>query len=364
MVVGSGLHRSKPKGKASSCGAINRLPLRTSGISAIDSTALNARRISRNPRSAAGALALGGRIAGSLGAATMGINTGRVSTLGIGGAGTGAQTPKLLSANGQEFQRSPPLRRGTVSAVHTPLTSVAKVPSAKTCSSASAPNIVSVHSALKKSSLSRKVGGGKVIDASAKRRVKFSANVHTFPLTPTKKSSRIGELQLKKRVKKLKRNRTRKEGGSGILSEGRVGFGLSSIGIAGSRSGHDVKQPGNIVNVQAAPRIPRKRLAAASGSRAHPISVKKRIATPPSAALYNTRYPSGSVILSAAKERTSPAKGQANSKLRTATPSRLGHTPVAGVHRRKTTPETSPKSAHRRSKSHGQVRGGRATGAS
>lgn len=75
--------------------------------------------------------------------------------------------------------------------------------------------------AIKKSSLStRKVGGGKATDSSSvKRRVKFSANVHTYPsTTSTKKSARIGELQLKKRTKKLKRNRSRREGGGPLLA--------------------------------------------------------------------------------------------------------------------------------------------------
>ncbi|XP_022209687.1 uncharacterized protein LOC111065686 [Drosophila obscura] len=364
MVSGGSQRAAKPKPKASgSTNSRSNVTMRSGGISAIDSTALNARRIKRNPRSAAGALALGGRIAGNLGAATMGFNTGRVSALGPGGAGTGtgAQTTKLLStvsSKVHEYQRSP-LRRGTVSAVSAPPSFVAKVPFATPCSSVSAPNLVPIHSALKKSSLSRKVGGGKVVDSSAKRRVKFSANVHTFPLAPTKKSSRIGELQLKKRVKKLKRNRTRKEGGSGFLSEGRAGFGLSSIGIAGYSASPNNNHHGNIVDVQPAPRIARKSVAAASGSRAYPIRVKSKLATSLATATLNARYPCSSLTLSATKERTNLAKGQAKSKssstqpLRTATSSRLGYTPVAGVNRKKTTPVTITKGGRRRRNSHG-----------
>ncbi|BFF92019.1 uncharacterized protein DMAD_10164 [Drosophila madeirensis] len=355
-MVGGGSHRAaKPKCKASgNANSRSSMVMRSGGISAIDSTALNDQRINRNPRSAAGALALGGRIAGNLGAATIGFNTGRVSALGAG-TGTGAQATKLLSTvsstsgKALESQRSP-LRRGTISA---PPLSVAKIPTATPCSSVSAPNLVPIHSALKKSSLSRKVGGGKVGDSSAKRKVKFSANVHTFPLAPTKKSSRIGELQLKKRVKKLKRNRTRKEGGSGILSEGegRPGFGHSSIGVVGSNGSPDIYRHDTIVDVQAVPRTARK--------TAYPIPVNSRLATPPATATFNDRYPCSSLALSATKQSTNLAKGHTKSKpsstqpSRTATSSRLGYTPVVGVNRRKTTPVTSKKSCLRRLNSHG-----------
>ncbi|XP_034665739.1 uncharacterized protein LOC117899664 [Drosophila subobscura] len=367
-MVGGGSHRAaKPKCKASgNAKSRSSMVMRSGGISAIDSTALNAQRINQNPRYAAGALALGGRIAGNLGAASMGFNTGRISALGAG-TRTGAQATKLLSTvsstsgKAQESQRSP-LRRGTISALSAPPLSVAKIPTATPCSSVSAPNLVPIHSALKKSSLSRKVGGGKVGDCSAKRRVKFSANVHTFPLAPTKKSSRIGELQLKKRVKKLKRNRTRKEGGSGILSEGegRPGFGQSSIGIVGSNGSPDIHRHGTIVDVEAVPRTARKCVtAAASRSRAYPIPVKSRLATPPATATFNARYPCSSLALSVTKQSTNLAKGQTKSKpsstqpSRTATSSRLGYTPVVGVNRRKTTPVTSTKSGLRRLNSHG-----------
>ncbi|XP_034128181.1 putative GPI-anchored protein pfl2 [Drosophila guanche] len=362
-MVGGGSHRAvKPKCKASgNASSRSNVAMRSGGISAIDSTALNAQRINRNPRSAAGALKLGGRIAGNLGAATMGFNTGRVSALGAG-TGTGAQATKLLSTvsstsgKAQESQRSP-LRRGTISALSAPPLSVAKIPTATPCSSVSAPNLVPIHSALKKSSLSRRVGGGKVGDSSAKRRVKFSANVHTFPLAPTKKS-RIGELQLKKRVKKLKRNRTRKEGGSGILSEGRPGFGQSSVGIVGSNGSPDIHRHGTIVDVEAVPRTARKSVAA-SRSRAYPIPVNSRLATPSATATFNARYPCSSLTLSATKETTNLAKSQTKSKpsstqpLRTATSSRLGYTPVVGGNRRKTTPVTSTKSGLRSPYSHG-----------
>lgn len=107
-------------------------------------------------------------------------------------------------------------------------------------------NISQPPSVTKKSSLSsRKLGGGKTTDSSIKRRVKFSANVHTFPsLTNTKKSTRIGELQLKKKVKKLKRIRSRREGGSGETARDL----LNSSGIAASNL--DIYKHGVIVDVE------------------------------------------------------------------------------------------------------------------
>ncbi|XP_033165580.1 uncharacterized protein LOC117144501 [Drosophila mauritiana] len=107
-------------------------------------------------------------------------------------------------------------------------------------------NVSQPPSVTKKSSLSsRKLGGGKATDSSIKRRVKFSANVHTFPsLTNTKKSTRIGELQLKKKVKKLKRIRSRREGGSGETARDL----LNSSGIAASNL--DIYQNGAIVDVE------------------------------------------------------------------------------------------------------------------
>ncbi|XP_017020437.1 uncharacterized protein [Drosophila kikkawai] len=73
----------------------------------------------------------------------------------------------------------------------------------------------------KKSSLSKRaLSGGKGVDPcnQTKRRVKFSSHVSAQPTDTTitaKKSARIGELQLKKRVKTLKRIRSRREGGHG-----------------------------------------------------------------------------------------------------------------------------------------------------
>ncbi|KQS39423.1 uncharacterized protein Dere_GG26941, isoform B [Drosophila erecta] len=116
-------------------------------------------------------------------------------------------------------------------------------------------NVTQPWLATKKSSLvSRKVGGGKDTDSSIKRRVKFSANVHTFPsLTNTKKSTRIGELQLKKKVKKLKRIRSRREGGIGETATEL----LNSSGIATSNL--DIYKNGTIVDVEPvkAPEPPR-----------------------------------------------------------------------------------------------------------
>ncbi|XP_017058442.1 uncharacterized protein LOC108099425 [Drosophila ficusphila] len=100
----------------------------------------------------------------------------------------------------------------------------------------------------KKSSLAkRKVGGGRNPDPTAKRRVKFSANVHTYPsVTNTKKSARIGELQLQRKVKKLKRNRLRREGGSGETATEL----LSSSGLAAPGSNpQDIFKHGTIVDV-------------------------------------------------------------------------------------------------------------------
>ncbi|XP_039494538.1 uncharacterized protein LOC120453768 [Drosophila santomea] len=116
-------------------------------------------------------------------------------------------------------------------------------------------NVTQPSLASKKSSLvSRKVGGGKDTDSSIKRRVKFSANVHTFPsLTNTKKSTRIGELQLKKKVKKLKRIRSRREGGSGETASEL----LNSSGVAPNNL--DIYKHGAIVDVESvkAPEPPR-----------------------------------------------------------------------------------------------------------
>ncbi|XP_043656962.1 uncharacterized protein LOC122622525 [Drosophila teissieri] len=116
-------------------------------------------------------------------------------------------------------------------------------------------NVTQPSLASKKSSLvSRKVGGGKDTDSSIKRRVKFSANVHTFPsLTNTKKSTRIGELQLKKKVKKLKRIRSRREGGTGETASEL----LNSSGIAPNNQ--DIYKHGAIVDVESvkAPEPPR-----------------------------------------------------------------------------------------------------------
>jgi len=114
-------------------------------------------------------------------------------------------------------------------------------------------NLTLPSSAVKKSSLaSRKAGGGKPTDPSIKRRVKFSANVHTYPsVTSTKKTARIGELQLKKKVKKLKRIRSRREGGTASDL-------LNSSGIA-TRNQEDIYKHGVIVDVDSlkAPAPPR-----------------------------------------------------------------------------------------------------------
>ncbi|XP_041675123.1 uncharacterized protein LOC108109689 [Drosophila eugracilis] len=137
---------------------------------------------------------------------------------------------------------------------------------------------IALQSLPRKSSLaSRKVGGGKTADPSIKRRVKFSANVHTFPsVTSAKKSTRIGELQLKKKVKKLKRNRSRREGGSGETASEL----LNSSGIATS-SNQDIYKHGTIVDVEsvksaaAAPRVLRLNVVGKSS----PATGKSALAT-------------------------------------------------------------------------------------
>ncbi|XP_017122586.1 uncharacterized protein LOC108142956 [Drosophila elegans] len=104
-------------------------------------------------------------------------------------------------------------------------------------------------SAIKSSLANRRVAGGKIPD-QVKRRVKFSANVHTFTtVTNAKKSTRIGELQLKKKVKKLKRNRPRREGGSG---------GVTGVSESGSIN-QNIDKHGTIVDVESlkAPSPPR-----------------------------------------------------------------------------------------------------------
>lgn len=55
------------------------------------------------------------------------------------------------------------------------------------------------------------IGRSGKAEASGSRKVKFSTNVHTFPATD--KKTRIGELHLKKPIKKLKRNRPLSSGG-------------------------------------------------------------------------------------------------------------------------------------------------------
>ncbi|KPU79531.1 uncharacterized protein Dana_GF27833 [Drosophila ananassae] len=192
-------------------------------------------------RSVAGALstAMGGpAVAGSQlgigGLVTTTIPTPTTTTTAIPKAQTGA------AASVVHFHPVPPprpLRKATNSAAAAAASRLAaKVSGAETAVSAvqeslpiagsgsvSTTGTAGLHNyppAIKKSSLStRKVGGGKATESSSvKRRVKFSANVHTYPSnTSTKKSARIGELQLKKRTKKLKRNRSRREGGAGPL---------------------------------------------------------------------------------------------------------------------------------------------------
>ncbi|XP_016960370.1 uncharacterized protein LOC108031449 [Drosophila biarmipes] len=154
----------------------------------------------------------------------------------------------------------------------------AKVPGAPVVGAVSnsvSSNLTLPSSAVKKSSLaSRKVGGGKAVDPSIKRRVKFSANVHTYPsVTSTKKASRIGEIQLKKKVKKLKRIRSRREGGTASDL-------LSSSGIATGNQ-EDIYKHGTIVDVEslrapaAAPRVLRLNVVGKSS----PATGKSALAT-------------------------------------------------------------------------------------
>ncbi|XP_068157367.1 serine-rich adhesin for platelets [Drosophila tropicalis] len=209
------------------------LPLGGGGLSAADSTALAARRIKRKrstiqARSSAGALGglsgVGGgsnlsnsRLGMGMG---MNISSNMLATSTITKKEPPATTSKS-AANDTRFYRQSAAAAVAVQGSNSGCTT-------KAASSSAAQGVAAgialtpIQSTTKKSSLVRKVGGGAKLNNpldTIKRRVKFSANVHTYPSsTSTKKSARIGEIQLKKRVKKLKRNRSRKEGGGAGLS--------------------------------------------------------------------------------------------------------------------------------------------------
>ncbi|XP_023165332.1 uncharacterized protein LOC111595716 isoform X2 [Drosophila hydei] len=108
---------------------------------------------------------------------------------------------------------------------------------------------------VKKSSLSRKCAGAAVItpivrggktEASGSRKVKFSANVHTFPTNNTDKKERIGELHLKKPIKKLKRNRPLSSGGRSVVSK----LDLSISQQPGSVLRKDVQQSVAVIDAE------------------------------------------------------------------------------------------------------------------
>ncbi|XP_023034176.1 AF4/FMR2 family member lilli [Drosophila willistoni] len=226
---------------AANVGGSTILPLGGGGLSAADSTALAARRINRKrttiqTRSSAGALGglsgVGGgpnysnsRLGMGMG---MNISSNMLATSTITKKEQPATTSKSAAQVNRFYRRSAAAAAVAVQGANSSAT-VATIGSGSTTKPAASSSaaqgaaagiaLTPIQSTTKKSSLVRKVGGGaKNINPldTIKRRVKFSANVHTYPSsTSTKKSARIGEIQLKKRVKKLKRNRSRKEGGGG-----------------------------------------------------------------------------------------------------------------------------------------------------
>ncbi|XP_064550568.1 uncharacterized protein LOC135436760 isoform X1 [Drosophila montana] len=115
------------------------------------------------------------------------------------------------------------------------------------------PNLA--ESQVKKSSLSRKSAGATVTsnskggraEASGSRKVKFSANVHTFPSNTSNKKARIGELQLKKRIKKLKRNHPRSAVGDKSVANK---IDLSITQQPNTVLGKDVQHYGTIIDVE------------------------------------------------------------------------------------------------------------------
>ncbi|XP_030559722.1 uncharacterized protein LOC115761865 isoform X1 [Drosophila novamexicana] len=107
----------------------------------------------------------------------------------------------------------------------------------------------------KKTSLLRKSAGatetsnskGGRAEASGSRKVKFSANVHTFPSNTSNKKARIGELHLKKRIKKLKRNHPRSALGDKSVANK---IDLSITQQPNTVLSRDVQHYGTIIDVE------------------------------------------------------------------------------------------------------------------
>ncbi|XP_030243703.1 uncharacterized protein LOC115564027 isoform X2 [Drosophila navojoa] len=134
---------------------------------------------------------------------------------------------------------------------------------------------------VKKSSLSRKTAGASVIapigrsgkaEASGSRKVKFSTNVHTYPAAD--KKTRIGELHLKKPIKKLKRNRPLSSGGGKSVASK---LELSIAQKSGSVLRRDVQHSGAAIDVEP--------VATARGRKApSPLATKASVASKASVA--------------------------------------------------------------------------------
>ncbi|XP_017089373.2 uncharacterized protein [Drosophila bipectinata] len=271
-----------------------------------------------------------------------------------------------------------PLRKATATATAAASGLTAKVPGAATAVSAVHEAIPIAGSgsvsttetglayppAIKKSSLStRKVGGGKATDSSSvKRRVKFSVNVHTYPsTTSTKKSARIGELQLKKRTKKLKRSRTRREGGGPLAA---IANDLASI----SQENPKPVSIGGIEDPLKAPRILRLNVvgkpAKVTGKSALADALRRkanRLSQPKSVVAENTSK-SGGPIKSVKFKAKSAKKsgGSASSTIQLGErPKAAGVAPrkKAGLGKKATTSSiaTTPLVPHER-QSHGKAR--------
>ncbi|XP_032597617.1 uncharacterized protein LOC6569983 isoform X1 [Drosophila grimshawi] len=133
---------------------------------------------------------------------------------------------------------------------------------------------------IKKSSLARKSAASSRIAAAdvvsgGSRKVKFSTNVHTFPSsTSDRKDLRIGELQLKKQIKKLRHNNNNKaqqrspsSGGQNCAASlaNKLALSFSTHPPSVSVLGRDIQQHGAIVDVEPV-KAPKR-----SGRKALPI---------------------------------------------------------------------------------------------
>lgn len=130
---------------------------------------------------------------------------------------------------------------------------------------------------VRKSSLSRKTAGASVIaplgrsgkaEASGSRKVKFSTNVHTF--SATDKKTRIGELHLKKPIKKLKRNRPLSSGGGKSVTS-KLALSISQKSSSVLR--RNVQHSGAAIDVEP--------VATARGRKAPPTPLAAKSSSPP-----------------------------------------------------------------------------------